>query len=69
MKLTVWVLVDPTRPGRYLLAIAKDENRPLSEASPVRWRDGRSLMDPEAYSDCCRSSFADWCARHPELTG
>lgn len=64
-KFTAWVLAYPDNRDRYLLAAGLT----LQDAEVVPWRDARRRFDPDAYINCCRTSFADWISRHPELTG
>lgn len=73
MKETVWLLRDPDRSGRYLLAHRLPATTavgvPLGnvEVQVIPWRAARPLMEPESFYEVCRMSFADWCDSHPDL--
>lgn len=68
MNATIWLLTDPKRPGRYLLARqAGHRNIVEGEAEIIRWSDARAEMSDETFFRNCRMSFTHWCTSNPEL--
>lgn len=68
MNATIYLVRDRTDPRIYRLAVVLGHNTPLNqEAEILPWNEARLHLSPETFYQHCRMSFADWCARNPEL--
>jgi hypothetical protein len=68
MNATICLVRDRIDPRIYRLAVVLGHDRPLTrEATNLPWNEARRCLRPETFYQHCRMSFADWCARNPEL--